>query len=341
VVRVVTVAAIAAIIAVSVFLASGEATPESSFKLGLVTNADGGARAARIGALGASIVRAEFRIDEPASQVARVIERYARRGVSVLPLAGFEGRVPTPAEARNLAGWARAFGPSGTFWRHRSGGSLAIHDIEFGNETNQPGQFHGCGYACPSFAGRAQAYALALKAAQEAIDGPQGNPAVGVLAIGDDGGSESPNWVDNMFAAVPDLAHRIAGWTAHPYGSQWWRMLDRLVQQTAARGAPSTIPIFITEIGVASDNGRCLSNNFGWNRCMSYAEAASVMRSTIAGIRARYGARIQEILVFQAFDQRPPESDSDREHYFGVLTSNGRPKGAYTATLSSLLRTMR
>ncbi|HEY4426686.1 MAG TPA: hypothetical protein VGN08_00620 [Solirubrobacteraceae bacterium] len=339
--RIVSVAAVIAIIAVSVFLTSGDATPESSFKLGLVSNADGGTRAARIGAVGASIVRVEFRIDEPASQVARVIGRFARHGVSVLPLAGFQGRVPTAAEARNLATWARAFGPSGTFWRHRSGGSLAIRDIEFGNETNQPGQFDGCGFDCPSFAHRAQGYALALKAAQEAIDGPQGNPSVGLLAIGDDGGSESPNWVDNMFAAVPDLAQRIAGWTAHPYGTQWWRMLDRLVHQTAARGAPSTIPIFITEIGVSSDNGHCLSNNFGWNRCMSYAEAASAMRSTIAGIRARYGTRIREIFVFQAFDQRPPEADSDREHYFGVLTSTGRSKGAYTTALSSLLRTMR
>ncbi|MCW3067391.1 MAG: hypothetical protein JWL67_16 [Solirubrobacterales bacterium] len=337
--RLVTLAATVAL-AAAIFLSTCEATPERPFQLGLVSNADAGARAARIGALGASIVRVEFPIDATPVRLGRVIARFARHGVSVLPLAGFHGRVPTIAEARNLATWARAFGPSGTFWRHRPGGALAIRNIEFGNETNQGGQFEGCGYSCPAFAQRARAYALALKAAQEAIAGPLGNPAVGLLAIGDDGGTGSPNWVNDIFSAVPDLAHRITGWTAHPYGMHWWRVLDRLVSQTAARGAPSSIPIYITEVGVASDNGRCLSNNFGWNPCMSYAEAGSAIQSVISGIRSRYGARVRAVFVFQAFDQRRPESDSDREHYFGALTSTGGSKGAYTSTLSSLLRTL-
>jgi hypothetical protein len=337
VLRLVTLAAAAAI-AASIFTGISGATPEPSFQMGLVSNADGGTRAAKIHALGASIVRVEFPIGASTARVGAVIGRFARHGVSVLPLAGFRGRVPTIAEARNLAGWARAFGPSGTFWQRWRGTALPIRDIEFGNETSSPGQFGGCGPSCPSFAGRAASYALALKAAQEAVAGPLGNNGVGILAVGEDGGTGSPNWVNDMFNAVPDLASRIAGWTAHPYGPQWWRVLDRMVRQTGARGAPATIPIFITEMGVASDNGRCLSGNFGWNPCMTYAEAATSVRSAVTGIRGRYGARIRAIFVYQAFDQQRPGSDSNREHYFGALTSTGAAKGAYTVAIAALMR---
>jgi hypothetical protein len=309
------------------------------FRVGLVSNADEGSHAASIDALGASIVRVEFSIDAPLASVERVVARYADHGVAVLPLAGFYGRVPTAAEARGLAAWAHALGPGGSFWRHRpDAGALAIHDIEFGNETNRGAQFDGCDYSCPAFAERARGYALALKAAQEAVDGPLGNPHVGLLAIGDDGGTGSANWVDGMFSAVPDLGRRIAGWTAHPYGPHWRQLLDDLVSQTGARGAPSTLPIFITEVGVATDDGRCLEDNLGWNPCMSYAEAAGVMEQTIAGIHSLYEARVPAIFIYQAFDQAPPGSDSQREHYFGVLAANGARKGSYTAAMSALLR---
>jgi hypothetical protein len=342
VLRLATLAA-AATLAVAIILSTSQTQSARSLQLGLVSNADYGTRAAKISRLGARIVRMEFSIDAKTTRLEPVIAAFARRGVSVLPLAGFRGRIPTSAEARNLAGWARAFGPSGTFWRHRKGGELPIRDIEFGNETNQAYQFGGCGPGCSAFPARAHAYALALKAAQEAIDAPEGNPGVGLLAIGDDGGTGSADWVNGMFAAVPDLASRIAGWTAHPYGPRphWQPLLDQLISQTGARGAPASIPIFITELGIASDNGRCLGDNFGWNPCMSYVDAASSLQSTLAAIRARYRDRVRAVFLYQAFDQRPSQFEGNREYYFGALTANGAAKGAYTATVRSLLRTLR
>jgi hypothetical protein len=341
VLRLVTLAL--AVLAATVLLGSCGGSAQGSYQLGIVSDADAGSRAARIAALGARIVRFEFSIDATPDELAPVIRRFARRGIRVLPLAGFQGRVPTTAEARNLATWARAFGPSGTFWRHRAGPELAIRDIEFGNETNQAFQFGGCGAGCPSFTARAHAYALTLKAAQEAIDGPLGNARVGVLAIGDSAGTSSPDWVNGMFDAVPDLAQRIAGWTAHPYGPRpgWQPMLDQLVSQTAARGAPATLPIFITEIGIATDNGSCLDSDLGWSHCLTYAQAAASLKSTLAAIRARYGERIRAIFIYQALDQRLPGADAEHEHYFGVLTANGGRKGAYTAMVRSLLRSSR
>ncbi len=203
------------------------------------------------------------------------------------------GGVPTVAEAQNLANWAVAFGPGGSFWRGRSFPSgTAVTDIEFGNETNNPYQFgfteHW--YEEPAFIQRAEEYARRLRDAQVAI-AATGAP-VGLLAIGDQYGGHT-SWDEAMFRAVPDLGQRVAGWTVHPYGPEWWSEIDNEIAQTQAHGAPSSIPIYITEWGVSSDNGRCLSDNFGWNRCMTYQEAAEALGSTVAGMRARYGSRLR------------------------------------------------
>lgn len=320
--------------------ARSDPPPEPAFELGIVSDANARALAGTIGALGAPVARVEFSIDSTPAQMAPVIAAYARHGVRVLALASFYGRIPTAAEAAGLAGWAHAFGPGGTFWHGRLAGAPAMSDIEFGNETNQAYQYGGCGYGCAAYTQRAESYALALQAAQEAIHGPHGNPQVGLLAIGDDGGTGSPDWVDGMFAAVPDLAARVAGWTAHTYGprANWQPLLDRLLSQMRARGAPASIPIYITELGIASDGGPCLSDNFGWNPCMSYREAATALKVTIGAIRTRYGERVRGIFIYQATDQRRPRVDEEREHYVGVLTANRTPKGAYTAMVRSLLR---
>lgn len=331
--------AIAAALAVSIYLTAFGAGTSPSFELGVVSNGDPTVVAAKIGRLGVPIVRVEFPIGASPARLAPVIAAFARRHISVLPLAGFRGRIPSSEEARNVASWARAFGPSGSFWVHHPGGSLAIRNIEFGNETNQAYQYN-CGPGCSSFAERGHAYALAVKQAAEALASEQGNAQVGVLAIADNGGTGSAEWVNAMFDAVPDLASRVAGWTAHPYGPRWhWQaLLDQLVAETKARGAPVTVPIYITELGIASDDGRCLNNNFGWNPCLSYAETGAALASTVSAIRARYGTRIRAIFVYQALDQRLPQLDSNREHYFGILTANGRPKGALTKDFRALLR---
>lgn len=331
---------LAAALVGSVYLSTCAASPQGAFQLGIVSNADPITVAAKVGRLGVPVARVEFPIGAPAGQLAPVIAAFAQRHISVLPMAGFPGRIPTAAEARNLAGWARAFGPGGTFWAHRRGREYPVREIEFGNETNQAYQYGGCGPGCSAYTARARAYALGVEQAQEAIDGPLGNARVGVLAIADDGGTGSAAWVQGMFAAVPDLAARVAGWTAHPYGPRlhWQTLLDELVAQTRAQGAPSSVPIYITELGLATDGGRCLSDNFGWSPCLSYAEAANALTSTVTAIRARYGVRVRAIFVYQALDQRPPTFDGNREHYLGVLTSTGAAKGAYTAAFRTLVK---
>ncbi len=319
-----------------------EPTPTSGTAIGLVSGAGLVTDAGYAAQLGASYVRVEFEINTPASQIQPTIERYANSGTQVLLLASFYGRIPSDSEAQNLATWAHAFGPGGTFWAGRSDGSLAVRQIEFGNETNQSYQFNGCSWNCPEYIPRAEAYARALKAAQIAIDGSGGNSGTGLLAIGDDGGSGSENWVNGMFNAVPDLGSRIVGWTSHDYGPQstWQAKLDHLISWTQAHGAPSTLPIYITEFGFSSANGTCLNDNYGWNVCMNYVEAASRLHEDVEDFLTRYGSRIRALMVYQVRDQQPL-GQTNREYYFGALTSTGGEKGPYTAEVRSLLASHR
>jgi hypothetical protein len=318
-------------------------TPEGTGTIvGLVSGAGLVTDAGLAGQLGASYVRVEFDITTPVAQIQPTIERYANSGARVLLMAGFYGRIPSSAEAQNLATWAHAFGPGGTFWAGRSDGSLAVGQIEFGNETNQSYQFNGCSWNCSEYIPRAENYAKALKTAQIAIDGAGGDSGVGLLAIGDDGGTGSENWVSGMFNAVPDLGSRIVGWSAHSYGPQshWGPQLNHLISWTQAHGAPSTLPIYITEFGFSSANGSCLNNNYGWNLCMSYEEAASKLHEDVNDFLDTYGSRIHALMLYQVRDQQPLGT-TNSEYYFGALTSTGGTKGAYTTEVRSLLASHR
>ena len=105
-------------------------------EIGLASGSDRITDAAIADRLGARIVRVEFGIGKPVTELRPVIAAHADHGTRVLPLASFNNRVPTIDEARNLATWAREFGPGGTFWAGRTDGHLAVRQIEFGNETS-------------------------------------------------------------------------------------------------------------------------------------------------------------------------------------------------------------
>jgi hypothetical protein len=282
---------------------------------------------------GARTARMEFGIGTPASQLAPILEEYARAGIRPLLLASFHGRLPSSAEAQNLASWAAEFGPGGSLWQGKSfPAGTAVSTIEFGNETSYEYQFSD--NSPSAYASRAQTYALRLKEAYEAIK--KVNASVGLLGQGDDG-DNGPEWVKNMFAAVPNLGQMVAGWTVHPYGPGWEAKINRLISQTSAAGAPSSIPIYITEWGLATDNGRCLSDNYGFNPCMTYQEAATTLQSNLAAMRAKYGSRLASFYLYEARDEAATGTSTERESYFGALQIDEASKGAYTSTVQSLL----
>ena len=70
---------------------------------------------------------------------------------------------------------------------------------------------------------------------------------------------------------------------------------------------------------------------------MTYAAAASALHSTVADMRALWGARLHAFFLYQAHDQRASGATSEREHYFGALRSDLSDKGAYSAEVRSFL----
>ncbi len=104
--------------------------------------------------------------------------------------------------------------------------------------------------------------------AKEAIDAIKAaNPRVGLLVQADDANINPSPWVRDMHAAVPNLGNLAAGWTVHPYGprSRWEPRIARLISQTAGVGWPA-LPIFMTEWGISTDDGRSLSDNYTGRR---------------------------------------------------------------------------
>jgi hypothetical protein len=304
----------------------------SNFQPGLVsgTNMNEDLRGAVL--LGAKVVRIGFSIATTTTEMEPVIAGYAAKGIRVQPLAEFYARTPSPAEAHNLASWAGAFGPGGTFWANHAGGQLAIEAIEFGNETASEGQYNDRpGDA--SFQARAETYALRFKEAAEAISASGAH--VGLLAQDED---TSGDWIDAMYKAVPNLTSYVSGWTIHPYGGEQYNRerLDALIAQTAAHGA-SAIPVDITEWGVSTDNGDCVNFNEGFNLCMSYEEAAQVLKSTVSWIRKLLGNRLGDFFLYQVRDQRSAGSSSNCQYFYGVLQHELQPKGAYTTAAQALL----
>jgi hypothetical protein len=314
----------------------------ATFRTGIVSGAAVNWELPFVKQLGAHAARMEFDIETPAADLAPYVDAYAKAGIQPLLLAGFQGHMPTAAQARNLATWAAAYGPGGTFWAGKGyAASTAVTSIEFGNESNQAWQYPTLAgdpdWAKTAFyADLATQYALRFRDAREAMR--TANPDVGLLAIGDTPGNWS-TWMDNAFRAVPEFASLVSGWVVHPYGpaSRWQPIVDNAIAQTAAHGAPSTIPLYVTEYGVASDDGRCLDDNYGWNTCMTYDQAAGALTSSIAAMRSRYGSRLRAVYLYQAHDQKNPTTSTGREGYFGGLTLSGAVKGAYTTAVKDLL----
>jgi hypothetical protein len=309
----------------------------TGFKPGLVGTADHARSALAAERVGADIVRLEFDVGTPASSLRSSVAAVAGQGAQALLLAGFGGRMPTEAEARNLAGWAAEFGPGGSFWNGRSDAHLAVRQIEFGNETSYSHQY-GDTWSDQSYKDRAKLYATRFAQAQAAIAAT--GRQVGLLAQADDGGTGSAAWVDSMFDAVPNLAQLVDGWIVHPYGPRgvWKPKLDRLIAQTAANGAPGTIPIDITEYGLSSNNGVALTDNYGWPVNQTFAEAASALDSTVSDMRAdpAIGPRLRLFMLYSAYDLGASLGPNDRERFFGALTDTLADKGAYSTEAREL-----
>ena len=305
---------------------------QADFQMGVVAGSAAVYELPFLKGLGARTARLAWSVGTPAATLAPAMEAYARAGVRPILLAVFYGRNATSAEAQNLAGWAAAYGPGGSFWQGKGyPADTGVQEIEFGNETSYSYQFSD--NSLSTYAARAQSYAQRTKEAAIAIKAA--NPNVGLLAIGDNAVNQSA-WVVNMFKAVPDLDDYVSGWTIHPYGPNWAARIDSTINSTKTAGARD-LPIWITEWGISSDDGSCLSDNYGFDKCMTYDAAATTLRATLSGMQSRYGNRLGAFFLYQAHDQYASGSQTGREAFFGAQQSNGAPKGAYTLEVKAQL----
>ena len=305
---------------------------DGTFRMGVVGGSAHTYELSFLKALGARTARLEFGVGASASNLASTIDAYARAGIRPLLLAGFRGRLPTLTEAQNVGRWAAMYGPGGTFWQGKTyPANTAVTKIEFGNETSYSYQF--ADNSLSTYAARAQTYALRARDAANAIRAA--NPNVGLLAQGDNAVNGTA-WVTNVMRAAPTLDDLIAGWTIHPYGPNWAARMDSTINSARSAGARD-LPLWVTEWGLANDNGRCLDDNYGWNKCMTYGAAASTLHSVLSGMHTRYGARLGAFFLYQAHDQYASGASTGRERYFGALQSNGTAKGAYTTEVKANL----
>lgn len=268
------------------------------------------------------------RIDSPSILDSQVLNAVTK-GVEPLLLVDDDNMGRT-AEAGNAGEIAARFGPGGTFWQNGQPGAgygqFAPRWLEWGNETSysyspKPGLEGGDEYAFS-----AMSAAQAMRTA---------NPNMGLIIQGEDGDSGSTRWLDLVFTATPDINSWVAGWTVHPYGPTTARM-DRMVTLLSQKGVASA-PIFITEDGLATDNGNTLSNNYGWPTNMTYDQASASINQKVAGIKSKsYASRVRTYIQYQAHDQRATGLTTEREHYFGILKSDGTDKGTYTSTVRTL-----
>lgn len=271
--------------------------------------------------LGARVARVEWDISTPAQELRPTVAAYARRGIRVQPLAGYEGRMPTRAEAENVGAWARVVGPQGAMWRDLDR-AYAVQDIEFGTETSYA--YQGTQKRGGEYARRAREAAIVTREAE-----------VGLFIQADDA-NQVDGWIDQMYDAVPDLHRYAAAWIVHPYGPDWRRRLDWAIARTAERGAPR-VPIAITEYGIANDGGRCLDKNYGWPQCLSSEEAAEIILRVVREMHAEY-PRISQFILYNNHDLRRPGRSRDAENYFGARRSDAGSKGAFTDAAEQIMR---
>lgn len=246
---------------------------------------------------------------ESIDTIRSISQQFSLRGAQVLLLVDFNDNehVPSSTTAANIGSWAAVPG---------------VRAIEFGNE---PWLREDWNYSL---------YAQRYKAVQEAVR--KTNPAVPVIAVADDANRSHRPGLQALQAlqavgAKPDVVQ------IHPYGPGYMNRVEDL-KDSLSRVNWSDVPFWVTEVGVSTDNGRCLNDNYGWNRCMTYSEAGTTITKVVGDLRQ---AGAQAIILYMGTDYAAPGASTEREWYFGLTTQSGALKGAYSSAAMNLFSTYR
>jgi hypothetical protein len=263
----------------------------------------------------------------------RIIGEAASWGLIVLPL--LDGR---PSWVRGPGDFNRAFasftatavaryGPGGAFWRAHPGlASAAPVWFELWNEP----------YLIGPTRMTAPAYAQLVVAAVKA--GRRANPVVRYLAEAENTYPRTTgglgNWIDDLFAARPDLGQYVDAFAAHPYATpppapydpsnpvlQVGRVEaihDRIVADDSVLA-----PIWITELGWSTCTKR--------PPCVSLPQQASDVTALFALARTRWAAYVRAVFIFGYTQAAVNPTPPGELNGFGLVDGDQRPKPALGA----------
>jgi hypothetical protein len=268
-------------------------------------------------ALGAAVTRHEWLLEDPVdAQDGLVLKAAAQVHTRIHALLG-ENELGDPIEYREfVVAFIRRYGIGGSFWREHPGldeARYAITSFELGNE--------------PYFGGMSAAeYAAAVLPALEAIK-RLGVPAHVLLVSGVDADEES-EWVETLYAQIPDLNSLFYGFAIHPYSfgvppagenpGSVYRQLEFLRRVMDSEGAADK-PIWITEYGEST--AECGSE------CSDEAGQAEFLEQVIEGAATHPEWDVGMVMIFQLIDRGT--HTTDRQLGFGIMRQEGTPKPSY------------
>jgi len=254
------------------------------------------------------------------------------QNLQILPLITEAPSWTTPDDATAYASFVAA-----TVARYGPGTSANLRWFELWNEP----------YFSESWSGKTsepEAYARDVRAASQAAR--EVAPSVKLLLAAEyadapqTGGSApwATHWIDDMFAAVPDLGHWIDGVAVHPYGDdptlplaekggwkdangEWaFQRIDTVRERFLAHGV--NVPFWITEEGFST-----------WE--MSEAAQAKDYSDLIAQVAARPWVRALFSFCLRELNGHP----TNKEAGFGLLRfGSWQPKPAYEVLKSGFER---
>ncbi|HXD59398.1 MAG TPA: hypothetical protein VN606_15840 [Thermoleophilaceae bacterium] len=262
----------------------------------------------------------------------------ARHGLTVLPLLmnvpGWAGKAwnafpsNTAAFDAYVAEVVSRYGPHGSFWREHP--HVPARPAQWFEIWNEPylSQF-SAGGVDPA------AYARLYKGA--AMAGKSADPAARFLIQAElytsQENGDSGDWVDPMFAAVPDLARWFDGVAVHPYTSTdspdtytpddprgEFRRIENIRRQFAAHGAGSK-PFWITEVGWSTCPGSP-------DDCVSDEKQAAYLTSVFNIVKSDYSSWVRAVFPYNYRDGNE-DNVADKEQWFGLIRRGGEPKPAW------------
>jgi polysaccharide biosynthesis protein PslG len=266
----------------------------------------------------------------------------ARRGLRILPLLNGSASWAAPrwnqfpADLRDYAEYVakvtERYGPGGTFWQaHPELASHAATHFELWNEPYI--EYFSIDKVSPSrYARLAKAGAAAGRAA---------NPQAKFLLSADTFYTEAPgdyrNWIDGMYAAVPDLNSYFDAVAVHPYssslspdvytpgrdgGTRWqFRRIEEMRDTFDEHGARDK-GFWITELGWATCTGD--------DDCVTEHQQAEYVSRVFAYARGRYSGFMEAVFIYHLNDWGPADQ-SNKEYWFGLTRKDGTRKPAFHA----------